>query len=143
MYVDSSSCARVQGGESELFRIYSGVREGCIMSPWLFNLYMDEVMKEVKMGMGRRGLRLLGDRRKWRLPDLLYADDLFLCSESEEDLREMVGWFAEVCRRRKPKINASKSKVMVLNQREGLKCEVNVDRIPLEHVSEFKYLGCA
>ena len=35
-----------------------------------------------------------------RLTGLLYADDLVLCSESEEDLRGMVGWFAEVCRRR-------------------------------------------
>ena len=54
MYVDSSVCVRVKGGESELFRIDSGVRQGCIMSPWLFNVYMDGVMKKVKMGMGRR-----------------------------------------------------------------------------------------
>ena len=55
MYVDSSACARVKGGESERFRIDSGVRQGCtsIMSPWLFNVYMDGMMKEVKMVMGR------------------------------------------------------------------------------------------
>ena len=40
------------------------------------------------------------------------------------------------------KINAGKSKVMVLNGEEGLECEVHIDRICLEHVSEFKYLGC-
>ena len=51
---------------------------------------------------------------------LLYADDLVLCGESEEDLRAMVGWFAEVCRRRGLKVNAGKSKVMVLNEEEGL-----------------------
>ena len=34
------------------FRIDSGVRKGCIMSPWLFNVYMYAVMKEMKMGMG-------------------------------------------------------------------------------------------
>ena len=55
------------------------------MSPWLFNVYMDGVMKEVKMGMGRRGVSLLEDRRVWKLPGLLYADDLVLCGESEED----------------------------------------------------------
>ena len=53
----------------------------------------------------------------------------------------MVGWFAEVCRKRGLKVNASKSKVMLLNGEEGLECEVHVDRIHLEHVSEFKYLG--
>ena len=42
-------------GESECFRIDSGVRQVCIMFSWLFNVYMDAVMKEVKMGMGRRG----------------------------------------------------------------------------------------
>ena len=46
---------------------------------------------------------------EWRLPGLLYADDLLLCKESEEDLRAMVGCFAEVCRRRALKVNGGKS----------------------------------
>ena len=75
------------------------------------------------------------------MPGLLYADDLLLCGESEEDLRAMVGLFTEMCRRRRLKVNAGKSKVMVLNGEEGLECEVHVDGIRLEHVSEFKYLG--
>ena len=50
-----------------------------IMSPWLFIVYMDGGMKEVKMGMGRRGVRFVEDRREWRLPGLLKADDLVLC----------------------------------------------------------------
>ena len=57
------------------------------MSSWLFNVYMDGVMKEVKMGMGRRGVSFLADRREWRLPGLLFADDLVLCGETDEDLR--------------------------------------------------------
>ena len=54
MYVDSSACFRVKGGESERFRIDSGVRQGCIMFPRLFNIYMDTVRQEVKMGKGSR-----------------------------------------------------------------------------------------
>ena len=50
-----STYVRVKWGESEWFRIDNGIREGCIMFPWLFNVYMDAMMKEVKMGMGRRG----------------------------------------------------------------------------------------
>ena len=60
-----------------------------------------------------------GDRqegREWRLPGLLYADDLVLCSELEEDLRAMVGRFVEVCRRRELKVNAGKSEVIILNR---------------------------
>ena len=52
LYVNSLDCVRVKWCESECFRIDSGVRESCIM---FFNVYMDAVMKEVKMGMGRRG----------------------------------------------------------------------------------------
>ena len=63
MYVDSSACVRVRWVESERFRIYCGVRQGCIMSPWLFNVYTDGVMKEVKMEMGRRGVSFLEDGR--------------------------------------------------------------------------------
>ena len=54
---------------------------------------------------------------------------MVLCGESEEDLRVMVGQFAEVCRRRELKISASKSKVMALNGEEGLEYEVHVDGI--------------
>ena len=78
------------------------------------------------MGMGRGGVRLMEDRGKWRLPGHLYADDLALCGESEEDLRAMVGHFVEVCRRIGLKVNAGKSKVMIINGEEGLECEVHL-----------------
>ena len=54
----------------------------------------------------------------------------------------MVGLFVEMCRRRELKVDAVKSKVMVLNVEEGLECEIHIDGIHLVHVSEFKYLGC-
>ena len=81
MYVNSLACVRLRGGESECFRMDNGVRQVCIMSPWLFNVYMDAVMKEVKMGMGRRGVRFQEEGREWRLPGLLYADDMVLCGD--------------------------------------------------------------
>ena len=62
------------------------------------------------------------------MPGLLYADDLVvLCGESEKDLRMMLRRFAEVCRRRGMKVNAGKSKVMILNGEE-----VHVDGIRLD-----------
>ena len=63
------------------------------MSPWLFNVYMDAVMKELKMGMERREVRFQEQGRVWRLPGLFYAEDLVLCGELEEDLRAMLGRF--------------------------------------------------
>ena len=81
------------------------MRHGYVMAPWLFNLYiyMDAVM-EVKMGMGRRGGRFQEERRDWRLPSLLYADDLVFC------VRAMVGRFFEVCRGRGHKVKAGKAR---------------------------------
>ena len=89
--------------------------------------------------MGRRGVIFLEDGRKWELPGLLYADDLVQCGESEEELRAMVRQFAEMCSKRLLKVNAGKSKVIVMNGEEGPECEAHVDGICLEHVSEFKY----
>ena len=99
-------------------------------------------MKEVKMGMGKGEVRFQEEGREWGLPVLLYADDLVFCGELEEDMRPMVGRFVEMSRRRGLKANASKSKVMVLGGEEGLECKVCVDRMRLEYMSEFKYLGC-
>ena len=48
------------------------------MFPWVFNVYMNPVIKEVKMVMRRMGVRFLKEGREWRLPGLLYADDLVL-----------------------------------------------------------------
>ena len=79
--------------------------------------FKDEITGEMIKG----GVRFLEEGIEWRLPGLLYADFLFLCGESEEDLRAIVGRFIEVCRRGL-KVNASKSKVMVLNEEEGLEC---------------------
>ena len=106
-----------------------------VLSPCLFNVYMEGVMKEVKMGMRRRGVSFLEDGKEWRLPGLLYAEDLVLCGASEEDLRVMLGRFAVVCRRKALKVNEVNCKVMVLNgEEEGLECEVHVDGFRLEHV---------
>ena len=87
-----------------------------------------------------------GEDGNWKegseLPNLLYAYDLVLCEELEEDLRRMIERFAEVCTRRGLNVNAGNSNVMVLNGEEGLGFEVHVDGIRLEHVSKFKYFGC-
>ena len=70
MYIDSSACIKLKVGESERFRINNGVRHGCIMSPRLFNVYIKAVMKNVKMGRGKRGVRFLEHGREWRFPCL-------------------------------------------------------------------------
>jgi hypothetical protein len=126
--------------ESEWFRIDSGVRQGCVMSPWLFNLYMDGAMKELMNVVVGEGVRIIGRGDEWMVPCLLYADDLVLCGESEGSLRNLVKEFNRVCKRRGLAINVGKSKVMVMNGVD-VQCHVEVDGVQLEQVSEFKYLG--
>ena len=58
----------------------------------------------------------------------LYADDIVLCCELEEDLgMMMMSRFVELCKKRDLKVNADTSKVMVIGREEGLECEVHVD----------------
>ena len=60
---------------------------------------------------GEEGSEISGGEQ--RLPGLLYAEDLVLCDESQENLRAMARRFIEVCRKKVLKVNANKSKVMV------------------------------
>ena len=57
------------------------------MSSWLLNMYVNAIMRKVKIEIGRVGLRFLEERRKCRLPILLYADSLVFCSESEGEMK--------------------------------------------------------
>src|SRR5678815_352953 len=140
MYDDSGACVRINGVKSDWFSINSRVRQGCVMSPWLFNLYMDGVMKELEVGVAGNGVRIMENGDEWRVPYLLNADDLVLCGESEESLRRLVERFGMVCKRRGLKVNVDKSKVMVVSE-DSPQSEVMLDGEQLEQVSEFKYLG--
>ncbi len=48
--------------------------EGCVMSPWLFNIYMDGVLREMKGKVGEVGVRMYAEGRKWALNSILFAD---------------------------------------------------------------------
>ena len=56
IYVNALSFVRIKCGENDCLKISRWMRQGCIMTPWLCNIYMDAVM-EMKMGMGRKGMR--------------------------------------------------------------------------------------
>ena len=66
-------------------------------------------------------MRFLEEGEEWKFPSLLYEYDLVLCGNYQEDLKMMVDHFVEVCRRRGLKVNADKSKVIVLGEGERLK----------------------
>ena len=142
-YVGSSACVRVGSDLSESFEVNVGLRQGCVMSPWLFNVFMDGVVREVKMRTMERGLMLKGQNGwEWEVSQLLFADDTALVASTEERLQRLVNEFGVVCEKRKLRVNIGKSKVMVCS-RQGGRAELNVrlNGEVLEEVETFKYLG--
>ena len=72
------------------------------MSPWLFNVYMDGVVREVNIRVFGNGLELLSPNGgRFEINQLLFADDTALVAESEEKLCRLVSEFGRVCERRK------------------------------------------
>ena len=77
LYEKSEVCVRVCGEEGEWFEVGVGLRWGCVMSPWLFNLFMDAAMKKVREKAGDDGVTLQDERRniEWKVAWLIFADD--------------------------------------------------------------------
>ena len=72
------------------------------MSPWLFNLYIDEMVREVNARVLGRGLKLVyRNDNEWELNQLLFADDTAVMADSERKLCQLVTDFGRVCERRK------------------------------------------
>ena len=142
-YMNSRACVRVGNSASDWFPVNVGLRQGCVMSPWLFNIFMDGVVREMNARMAREGVRLKNaDGGEWRLNQLLFADDTALVADSEEALRQLVVEFGRVCDRRKLKVNENKSKVMRCTREvDGRRMNIALNGELLEEVDCFKYLG--
>ena len=68
---------------SEWFPDSVGLRQGCVMSPWLFNVYMDAVVREVNVKVLGKGLELLSANGvRFEINQLLFADDTAVCSQT-------------------------------------------------------------
>ena len=87
-YVDSRSCVRVGNDVSEWLPANVGLRQGCVMYPWLLNVYMDGVVRKVNVRVLGKGLELLNaNSGKFEINQLLFADDTALVADSKEKLR--------------------------------------------------------
>ena len=85
LYVGSKVCVRVGNEVSEWFPVRVGLRQGCVMSPWLFTLYIDGVVREVNARVLGRGLKLVdGNGNEWELNQMLFVTMSYNASPSEE-----------------------------------------------------------
>ena len=113
------------------------------MSPWLFNVYMDGVVRDVNVRVLGKELELLSaNGGRFEINQLLFADDTALVADSEEKLCRLVSEFGRVCERRRLRVNVGKSKVMRCSRYgNGYRMHVILNGEPLEEVDCFKYLG--
>lgn len=137
IYEETRSTIKTKDGLTSYFKTTKGVRQGCVMSPLLFNLYIadiDEYMR--KRGIG--GLRL-GKDRIW---SLAYADDLVLVAKNREALLDMMDTLRRFTKERKLILNTEKTKIMVFNKGGKEKKEKwRWEGKEIEEVQNFKYLG--
>ena len=80
------SSSRTGHGTTDWFQIGKGVREGCILSPCLFNLYAGNIMRNTGLEETQAGIKIA----KRTINHLRYADDTTLMAESEEELKSLL-----------------------------------------------------
>ncbi len=81
-YEKAPACVKISGETSKHFEIKVDLRQGCVMSPWLFHIYMDGVMREMRGKAGEVGVGMYAEGRKWVLNSILFADDTVLIAEN-------------------------------------------------------------
>src|SRR3981189_2535758 len=127
---------RVAGGESEPGIIGRGVRQGCPLSPLLFSIYTEMMMKEVLEGV-EEGIRVGGEL----ISDIRFADDQAMVASSEVGLQRLIDRLNAVSKKHSMKINIKKTKTMVVSRKGGGKVSIIVEGQRVEQVKTFKYLG--
>ncbi len=89
-----------------------------MMSPGLFNICMDGCIREVKHKVVNAFAKSRLNGEEWSVVTCLFVDDTMLLAESVGDFQRVGNEFYSVCKRRKLKVNAGKSKVIVFERRE-------------------------
>ena len=84
LYAGQETTVKTGHGTTDWFQIGKGVRQGCILSPCLFNLYAEYVMRNTGPEEAQAGIKIA--RRN--INNLRYADDTILMAESEEELKK-------------------------------------------------------
>ena len=85
LYAGQEATVRTGHGTTDWFQIGKGVHQGCILSPWLFNLYAEYIMRNAGLEEAQAGIKIAGRN----INNLRYADNTTLMAESEEELKSL------------------------------------------------------
>jgi len=135
LYWKQQAAVRWDNEISRYVNIKSGVRQGCIISPILFNLYSEFMIAEAlehEDGIKFNGINVT---------NLRYADDAVLVANSRNKLQKMLDKLNIACKIYGMALNVKKTKVMIVSKSKQEKCDILFDNSILEQVSLSKYLG--
>ena len=138
LYWHQHASVRWEGEVSRNFKVERGVRQGCIISPLLFNLYSEFMIKEAMEG--REGVNIGGNN----ITDLRYADDAVLVADRIGKMQRMIDRLSETCSVYGMEINVKKTKIIIVSDKEEARVVqrgIVLNGVPLEQVPRFKYLG--
>ena len=108
LYAGQEATVRTGHGTTDWFQIRKGVRQGCILSPCLFNFYAEYIMRNTGLEEAQAGIKIA--RRN--INQLRYADDTTLMAESEEELKSLLMKVKEESEKVGLKLNIQKTKII-------------------------------
>ena len=108
LYAGQEATVRTGRGTTDRFQIRKGVCQGCILSPCLFNLYVEYIMRNARLDETQAEIMIV--RRN--INKLRYADDTTLTAESEEELKSLLMTVKEESEKVGLKLNIQKTKIM-------------------------------
>ena len=108
LYAGQEAAVRIGHGTTDWFQIQEGMCQGCILSPCLFNLYAEYIMRNVELDEAQAGIKMAGRN----LNNLRYADDTTLMAETEEEVKSLLMKVKEESEKVGLKLNNQKAKIM-------------------------------
>ena len=108
LYTGQEARVRTGHGTTEWFQIGKGVRQGCILSPCLFNVYAEYIMRNAGLEEAQAGIKIAGRN----INNLRYAYDTTLMAEIEEELRSLLMKVKENSEKAGLELNSQKMKIM-------------------------------
>ena len=133
LYTGQEATVRTGHGPTDWFQIGKGVHQACILSPCLFSLYAEYIMRNDGLEEAQAGIKFAGRN----INNLRYGDDTTLIAESDEELKSLLMKVKEEGEKLGLKLNIHKTKIMA----SGPITSWEVDGETVETVSDFYFLG--